>query len=105
VSLRKIYAGLLQSKEFEPRKVAVERVNKLSTMLLTSSSDAIDFRLSFEQKRGLSRPLELVEESKHTADIQIPKIQVLNCYTESYNQRLHAVNWRENQRIKRLLVD
>jgi hypothetical protein len=105
VSLRKIYAGLLQSKEFEPRKVAVERVNKLSTMLLTSSSDAIDFRLSFEQKRGLSRPLELVEESRHTADIQIPKIQVLNCYTESYNQRLHAVNWRENQRIKRLLVD
>jgi len=105
VSLRKIYAGLLQSKEFEPRKVAVERVNKLSTMLLTSSSDAIDFRLSFEQKRGLSRPLELVKESKHTADIQIPKIQVLNCYTESYNQRLHSVNWRENQRIKRLLVD
>lgn len=105
VSLRKIYAGLLQSKEFEPRKVAVERVNKLSTMLLTSSSDAIDFRLSFEQKRGLSRPLELVEESRHTADIQIPKIQVLNCYTESYNQRLHAVNWRENQRIKRLLVE
>lgn len=74
-------------------------------MLLTSSSDAIDFNLSFEQKSGLSRPLELVDESRHKADIQIPKIQVMNCYTESYNQRLHAVNWRENQRIKKLLVN
>lgn len=105
VSLRKIYTGLLHSKESEPRKIAVERVNKLSTMLQKSPSDAIDFQLTFEQRRGLSRPMELVDESKYTADIQIPKIQVMNCYTESYNNRLHAVNWRENQRIKRLLLD
>jgi hypothetical protein len=105
VSLRKIYSGLLQSKESEPRKIAVERVNKLSTMLQKSPSDAIDFHLTFEQKRGLSRPMELVDESKNTADIQIPKIQVMNCYTESYNNRLHSVNWKENQRIKRLLMD
>ena len=105
VSLRKIYKGLLHSKETEPRKVALERVKKLGKNLLESPSDAIDFKLSWEQKRGLLHPLELIEETKYTADIQIPKIQVMNCYTESYNNRLHAVNWKENQRIKRLLVD
>lgn len=105
VSLRKIYKGLLQSKTSEPRKTAVKRVEKLSEMLQNSSSYAIDFQLSFEQKRGLKRPLELIEESKFTADTQVPKIQILNCYTESYNNRIHAINWRENQRIKDLLLE
>ncbi|MBU3659597.1 MAG: hypothetical protein FGM14_07000 [Flavobacteriales bacterium] len=104
ISLRKVYARLLQSKEAEPRKSAIKRIENLSNMLLSSPTDALKLNLSFEQKRSLKRPIELVEATKSTADIEIPKIQILNCYTESYNKRLHAVNWRENQRIKEILI-
>ena len=104
ISLRQVYSGILNLKENEPRKVAIERIRLLGKNLLKSPSDAIRFSLDERQQRSLTHPLELVRGESQTKDIELPRIQLYNCYTEAFNRRLHAVNFRENQRIKELIT-
>jgi hypothetical protein len=104
ISLRQLYSGLLDSKENEPKKNAIERVNKFGNKLLTSPSDAVQKLLDEKQIRSLTHPLELALNKETTKDLMIPKIQAFNCYTEVFNRRLQAVNFKENKRIKELLM-
>ena len=104
ISLRQVYTGILNINANEPRKVAIERARLLGKNLLKSPSDAIRFPLDERQERSLTHPLELVRGDIKTKDIELPRMQVYNCYTEAFNRRLHAVNFRENQRIKELIT-